>query len=541
VKRLFTLTIIAILSLVLFAACASDDEDGKTEEEKKQEEAAAKAEVNKEGLPIVDDEITLTMIAPGTGLAKWEDMPFLQEYSDETNVYFDYNTPPVNDFQTNLNLAFASGDIEDVIFGAGSDHLTPSMEVDYGAQGILMPLEDLIDEYAPNIKKMLKERPDIEKSITSVDGHIYSLPMVSEEYSGSWIKGPLWYNGEWLDALDVEELPKTTDEFYELLKRFRDEDPNGNGKADEIPLLDVEMDSSRPWLMAAFGMKEWGIEEVDGEVRYTPIQPEYKEYLAYMHKLFDEKLLDPETFSQSDEQKKAKGQNNRIGVFPDWFSFFTTDQTEEEAMDNPMYYPLVNDPDEEPVVPIKSGVTRGAFSLSSDNPNPEASIRWVDYFYSQEGWEEINMGPEGYGWEWDDEKEEKIILDPPEEFESSEEYRATLTPDYGITTPTLKKPKEHQELSDFDQFATDETDEKIEPFGEVPYPLVYFTSEEQKEINTIEVDLESYVEQMEAKFITGVKSLDEWDDYVKTIENMDIDRYVELHQVAYDRWDDSAK
>src|SRR5699024_1773332 len=294
-----------------------------------------KAEVNKEGLPIVDDEITLTMIAPGTGLAKWEDMPFLQEYSDETNVYFDYNTPPVNDFQTNLNLAFASGDIEDVIFGAGSDHLTPSMEVDYGAQGILMPLEDLIDEYAPNIKKMLKERPDIEKSITSVDGHIYSLPMVSEEYSGSWIKGPLWYNGEWLDALDVEELPKTTDELYDILIRFRDEDPNGNGKADEIPLLDVEMDSSRPWLMAAFGMKEWGIEEVDGEVRYTPIQPEYKEYLAYMHKLFDEKLLDPETFSQSDEQKKAKGQNNRIGVFPDWFSFFTTDQTEEEAMDNP--------------------------------------------------------------------------------------------------------------------------------------------------------------------------------------------------------------
>lgn len=539
-KRLFIFTIIAIFSLVLFVACSSNDENEKTEEEKKQEEAAAKAEVNKEGLPIVDDEITLTMIAPGTGLAEWKDMPFLQEYSDETNVHFNYNTPPVNDFQTNLNLAFASGDIEDIIFGAGSDHLTPSMEVDYGEQGILMPLEDLIDEYAPNIKSLLEERPDIEKSITSVDGHIYSLPMVSEEYSGSWIKGPMWYNGEWLDALDVEEFPKTTDDFYELLKRFRDEDPNGNGEADEIPLLDVEMDSSRPWLMAAFGMKEWGIEEIDGEIRYSPIQPEYKEYLAYMHKLFDEKLLDPETFSQSDEQKKAKGQDNRIGIFPDWFSFFTTDQTEKEAMDNPMFYPLVNDPDDEPVVPIKSGVTRGAFSLSSDNPNPEASIRWVDYFYSQEGWEEINMGPEGYGWEWDDEKEEKIELDPPEEFESTEEYRATLTPDYGISTPTLKTPKENQELSDFDQFATDETEEKIEPFGEVPYPLVYFTSEEQKEINTIEVDLESYVEQMEAKFITGVKSMDEWEDYVKTIENMNIDRYVELHQVAYDRWDEAA-
>nr|WP_156645398.1 extracellular solute-binding protein [Lentibacillus sp. JNUCC-1] len=529
------LTFIAVLSLGLFAACSSEDNDDKNND------AAADVEVNKEGYPIVDEEITLSMIAPGTGLAEWEDMPFLQEYSERTNVYFDYHTPPLNDFQTNLNLAFASGDIQDVIFGAGTSNLTPAMEVDYGAQGILLPLEDLIDEYAPNVKQMLEDRPDIEKSITSLDGHIYTLPMVSTEYSSSWIRGPLWYNGQWLDALGVEELPKTTDEFYELLKRFRDEDPNGNGEADEIPLLDVEMDSTRPWIMAAFGMKEWGIEEQDGDVRYTPVQPEYKEYLKYMNKLYEEKLLDPETFSQSDEQKKAKGQNNRLGVFPDWFSFFTTGETEEEAMNNPMFYPLTQDPDKEPVVPMNSGIQRGAFALSSDNPNPEAAMRWVDYFYSQDGWEELNMGPEGYIWEWDENKETKIELDPPEGYESREEYRATLTPDYGIVTPTLKTPKQYQELSEFDEYLTAETEEKIDAYGEVPFPLVYFSSDEQKEINTIEVDLKSYVRQMEAKFITGVKSFDEWDEYIKTIENMDVDKYVELHQKAYDRWAEAGE
>ncbi|WP_182200300.1 extracellular solute-binding protein [Paraliobacillus salinarum] len=532
-KRILLLFIV-FLSFGILVACSSDDEGGENDQ-------AADVEVNKEGYPIVDEKITLSMIAPGSGLAEWEDMPFLQEYSDRTNVYFNYNTPPVNDFQTNLNLAFASGDIEDVIFGAGSDNLTPAMEVDYGAQGILLPLEDLIDEYAPNFKKLLEERPDIEKSITAVDGHIYSLPMVSVEYSSSWKTGPLWYNGEWLDALNVEELPKTTDEFYDLLVRFRDEDPNGNGKADEIPLLDIQMDSSRPWLLAAFGIKEWGIEENDGKVRYAPIQPEYKEYLQYMNKLYEEKLLDPETFSQSSEQKKAKGQNNRIGVFPDWFSFFTTGDSQEEAMNDPMFHPITNDPGSEPVVPIKSGVTRGAFSLSSDNPNPEAAMRWVDYFYSQEGWEELNKGPEGYTWEWDEEKETKLPLDPPEGFESSEEYRATITPDYAITTPTLRAPKQYEEISDFDQFLTEETNNKIKPFGEVPYPLVYFTNDEQKEINTIEVDLKSYVEQMEAKFITGVKPMSDWDEYVETIEKMNVERYVELYQKAYDRWADSAE
>src|SRR5699024_2257460 len=278
------------------------------------------------------------------------------------------------------------------------------------------------------------------------------------------------------------------------------------------------------------------IEEVDGKVRYTPIQPEYKSYIEYMHKLFEEGLLDPETFSQSDEQKKAKGQNNRVGVFPDWFSFFTTGETEEEAINNPMFHPLTSEESSEAIIPRNPGITRGAFSLSSENPNPEASIRWLDYFYSQEGWEYINMGPEGYLWEWDENKEKKIELDPPEGFDSSEDYRATLTPDYGITTPTLRRTIENVEMTDFEEFIAAEAEGKIEPFAEVTYPLVYFTIDEQKELNTIQVDLESYVEQMEAKFITGVEPISNWDEYVETIEKMNVDRFVEIHQEAYDRW-----
>src|SRR5699024_11240938 len=82
----------------------------------------------------------------------------------------------------------------------------------------ILPLEDLIDEYAPNIKKLLEENPEIEKSITTTDGHIYALPQISEGHRSIW-QSPIWYNGNWLDELGVDELPETTDEFYELLKR----------------------------------------------------------------------------------------------------------------------------------------------------------------------------------------------------------------------------------------------------------------------------------------------------------------------------------
>ncbi|WP_235817441.1 MULTISPECIES: extracellular solute-binding protein [Gracilibacillus] len=530
---------IGLLLFVVLAACSDNSTDSVAENNEEGASSDSAEEVNTEGFPIVDEEITLSLIAPGTGMEDWENMETLQEYADMTNIQFNYDTPPMADFQTKLNLAFASGDIADIIFAAGSTDFTPGMEVDYGQQGVLVPLEGLIDEYAPNIKKLLDENPDIEKSITTVDGHIYSLPRISQgDFGAVWYRGPMWYNGRWLDELGVEELPKTIDEFYDLLVRFRDEDPNGNGEADEIPLIDVQMESTRPWLLGAFGLKEWGIDEVDGEVRYTPITENYQAYLEFMNKLYDENLLDHETFSQADEQKKAKGQENRIGVFPDYFSFFTTGETEEESMNNPMYYPLTSEWTSEPLLPESPGLNRGTFAITNNNEHPEASIRWVDYFYSPEGNKFLNMGPEGVMWE-EGENGEIVELEVPSQFESSEDWRGTITPDYGISTPTLAQPIEGKEVSEFTQFVQAETDEKYVPYSEVPFPLVYLTQEEQEELNAIEVDLQSYVEQMEAKFITGVEPISNWDAYVSTIENMNIERYIEIHQEAYDRWAES--
>ncbi|MFC0470526.1 extracellular solute-binding protein [Halalkalibacter kiskunsagensis] len=538
-KKRLMLMLSAILLFSILVACNSNDTgsevnegDSEQSNEPSSEEAGV---VNKEGYPIVDEEITLSLMAPGTGMAEWKDMPTLQQYSEMTNIQFDYITPPISDFQTRLNLVFASGDVADIIFAAGTGNLTPGMEVDYGQQGVLIPLEDLIAEYAPNFQALMDENPEIQRSITTIDGHIYSLPVINQHPTSAWPAGPLWYNGAWLDALGVEEVPKTTDELYDLLVRFKTEDPNGTGEDDTIPLIDVQMNSSRTWFLAAFGMKAWGIEDVDGTVRYAPMSENYKEYLTYMNKLYAEGLLDPETFSQSDEQKKAKGQENRLGLFPDWFSFFTTGQTEEEALNNPMFHPLTSPISPEIVLPGNPGISRGSFSITSNNEHPDASMRWVDYLYSKEGRDFFDQGPEGYLWE-EGEGGERIFLEVPSEYPSSEDYRGTLTPAYGIPVPMLVDLVDGAPRSEFDLFIEAETQAKVDPYAETPFPLVYLTDEEQDSVNTIEVDLRSYVEQMEARFITGVEPLSKWDDYVSTIERMNVEEYVQIHQDAYDRW-----
>lgn len=545
-----TKVIVSLLSCgILLTACGSND--GKNADSpSSKEEQTSDVKLGKVGeFPVVNEKLEMTMMGPGAGMAEWKDMAVFQSMADKTNIEFTFTTPPMADFATKLNLAFASGDLPDVLFGTDANNLTPEMEMQYGEQGILVPLEGLIKENMPNLHAILEENPEIRKSITTPDGHIYTLPFIPRGSTSIWPRWPLWYNGEWLKALNVKELPKTTDEFYELLVRFRDEDPNGNGKKDEIPFTDEKMDS-RLWLLGAFGLTDRSIEEIDGTVVYAPITENYKEFLIYMNKLYSEKLIDQEVYSQSNEQKKAKGQNNQLGVFPDWFSMFTSGKTEKEAVSDPMFFPLTSEINQNRITPASTRLSRGTFAVTSSNPSPEAALRWVDYFYSPEGSDFLNVGPEGALWEYaENDKGERVrILTEGVDIENTENSRSKVTPDYGIPVPKMSFPGYEDQFppiianandkvdTTFGDFIEAETNEKIEPFAKVTFPLLYLTTEESEKVRDIGTDLKAYVEQMEAKFITGLEPIENWDKYVQTIESMNVDTYVEVYQGAYDRW-----
>lgn len=536
---------IALFSTLLVACSTSNSSQGNGSNGV--QESSVKLNTESQ-FPIVaeGEELTLSIMAPGVGLAEWADMPTLQEYMKITGIETTYVTPPDADFGTKLNLAFAADDLSDIIYGAGADKLTSAMEIDYGSQGILVALEDYITpEIMPNFSKLVEEDPTILKSITTPDGHVYTLPMLSRGGTAIWPAGPLWYNGEWLDKLGVTELPTTTDELYDLLVRFRDEDPNGNGKKDEVPLTDVEMNSSRLWFMGAFGLKVKGIQEDDGVVSYTPISENYKAFLQYMNKLYSEGLLDKEVYSQSSDQKKAKGQNNQLGLFPDWFSFFTTGRGEDGALNDPMFQPLTSEYSPEAVIAGSPRLSRGAFAITKQNPSVEASLRWVDYFYSVEGARFLEQGPDGFLWESATTKdgEEVRVFTPEVDLNDTESFRGKITPAFGLTTPNIvvdqeliRKTADEEPDSTFRDWINNETKEKVEPIAEVSFPLLYLTKEENDKVATNATDLATYTEEMEAKFITGVTSFDEWDKYVQTIESMGVEEYVATYQTAYDRW-----
>ncbi|KAA0966983.1 extracellular solute-binding protein [Sporosarcina sp. ANT_H38] len=508
----------------MLAACGPNDK------EKVKISTEPDANFNAEGYPIVDEPVTISMFGTKVGQTDWKEMAFFKAMEEKTNIKFDFRTPNLDSLATQKNLMFASGDYSEILFAAD---LSNEEQIKNGGQGTLIPLEDLIEKYAPNIKKMFEEHPDVKKGITARDGHIYALPQVAK--GDNWYRGPLWYNNTFLEALEVTELPETTDELYELLKRMRDEDPNGNGKADEIPLTANGMDDIRQFFLGAFGVLDssTGAYAVDGEVKYSRMQPGYKAYLEYMKMLYDEKLFDSESFSQTSEQKKGKGVDNRIGLFADWFPFFTLG-TPVDGTENPMMKPITSDLVEVPTIPMSEGISPGAFAITDINKNPAASIRWVDYLYSEEGYTLFNKGPEGILWDFAN--EEKTIRkqnEKPTEFISAEDWRGSLTPDYGIATPKLAFDLEWAGESEFPDWVREETVEKIHSVGHVPLPQLFVTADEQKEINRIRTDLDPYVLQMEAKFISGAEPMENWDKYVETIKKMKVDRLVELYNDAY--------
>ena len=325
-------------------------------------------------------------------------MGFFKEMNEMTNIDFKFKTATSDQYKTQKQLAFGSQELPDVFFGG---QFTPAEEIDYGTQGMLIPLEDLIEEHAPNLKKIMEQFPDLKASITAPDGHIYTLPGLDNL---SHSMAPLaWMNGYWLDKVKAER-PNTTEELYELLKNFKENDANGNGVDDEIPLTASSIAELRYNILPAFGINQTnGITEVNGKVKYAFTQDEYKAYLQYLKRLYDEKLLDQQVFSHTWEQYVAKGAENKVGVFPTWPIVMVGFADVTEAAKYPLLPALTSDVSNDKVVTQFSEIKRGRAAITNKNKHPEATMRWLDYMYSPEGSILARLGVEGKNWEWVDE------------------------------------------------------------------------------------------------------------------------------------------
>lgn len=186
-------------------------------------------------LPIVTEQTTLSVMLPqNANINDLVDNDFTHFVEEQTNIKLDMQISPADGYDEKLNLALSTGTYPEVIlYGAAGSNLDI---VKYGmTEKIYIPMNDYIEKYSVNIKQIWEDIPTIKESMTAPDGNVYVIPRSEGAAGHGSISDKFWINTAWIQQLG-KSVPTTTEEFKDVLIAFRDEDPNGNGQKDEVPL-----------------------------------------------------------------------------------------------------------------------------------------------------------------------------------------------------------------------------------------------------------------------------------------------------------------
>jgi putative aldouronate transport system substrate-binding protein len=346
-------------------------------------------------------------------------------------------------------------------------------------------------------------------------------------------------NVTWLDKLGLK-MPTTADEYMRALIAFRDRDPNGNGKKDEIGIGMNTWSFSAPGLKYVFPWFGFMVDSRDvfldeNTVKYGPFMEEYVLALKYLNRLWNEGLLDPEVFTLNASQVIAKG-----SVQPEVYGSVISSGTfvvvgEANAKDYHIA-PLFKAPNgKEMWFNRVYASNSGAGVISAATKYPEALVRWCNMFYSPEYSKVVWMGFEGDAYTWNSDGTWNWKFKDAND--TTTRVRSELTIQPSGAGPSMCPP-EWFKLNDKVEMPVNQERAWLAEnyFGKlrVPMPNLYYDPADLRTINTISTDLKSYENQCFAKFVTGEMNIDrEYPAFVAQLKRMGADNMVALIQKTY--------
>lgn len=496
---------------------------------------------NATGYPVTRDPVTITIAAKhdiAKGQKKYSEMLLFKEIEAKTNVRVNWIEIPTSAWAEKKNLMFASGDLPDAFWGEGID------DTDILANlGNLVPMNDLIAKYGPNIKKIFAMRPETKRTVTAFDGNIYSMFRVRETYfpATRTVQG---INKKWLDKLGLP-VPKTTDELYNALRQFKTRDPNGNGKADEIPLTymyamgggSVRNPSD---FFPPFGVYDNTSNNVltyhlmtrNNEVVFTPSDPGYKAAMKWLNRLYAEDLLDKEVYAATSNTYYAKTRNkdDLVGVVVDWTinSAVGSDRDKDFVQLPPLAGP---NGDKGWTIVSGSQIARNMFLITKKNKYPEATMRWLDEFYEPATSLQSFCGPIGEMYR-KDANGIFVPLDPPADVNFESWKWGNTSADSGAYA--AMKDYEKYIKPTASQIARYAAEMVVQPYLQKdPYPNFLFSPQDLTVLRQIVPEINSYVQMMQARFVVEGNIDAQWDGYVNQLKRMRLGDAMAIYSRVY--------
>lgn len=548
IKRVLS---IAVLAWICTSSFASGNVEGNS---------SAELRINPPGeLPIVDGPVTLTGFIPSIGFIS--DMATnngIVRLENMTNVHVEWIESSKVDARNKLSILLSSGTYPDIIQGASSNALSAQDLIRYGTQGLFLPLNDLIEKNGYYIQAMFDALPSVREAITSSDGNIYGLPAVFTDDYHMTMRQKLWVNREWLDRLGLD-MPETTDEFYTVMKAFKDEDANGNGDPDdEIPMTGAKrhLEDLPMWIMNAF-VPAGGPDDsgdallnnyefiVNEEVSFSADKPEFREGLRFIRKMYNEGLIYVTALTQDREQMKSLvdgGETARIGAVASHHpgNFANLGDAENSRFKQYEVMPPIKGPKGQQNAPwfIDAIIEPGQFVITNACEYPDVALRLADYYYSRD-FGEHEKGVEGVHWRYVNPSENLVALNGGD---AKYQYLKTLTREDNAQinlgpgwTQDLKNEFARAEEYSYEEMLYNATT-LYDPYriSRFPYATAPIAADDIDEFNHLRRTIHSYVGESVDRFIINDLDIDtQWNEYLEQLNRIGLTRYLEILRTAY--------
>jgi len=320
----------------------------------------------------------------------FSNMWYFQQIEEQTGVHVDFTEVKDSEWNSSVSLAFAKGSLPDLI-------LRGSLDIEeYGvSRHRLLPLDEYMAKgFLPHYAALL-ENSGLKSQLTASDGHIYQVGFLISQ--GVNTNGHFFLNQTWLDRLGLP-VPKTLEELTETLRRFQDEDPNGNGLKDEIP-MEFTFDDNITGiynLFSFFGLplnEDYVYLDEEGRVAFAPEDPAFIRTAEWLHQMYLEGLLDVDFISQGSNIWAAKVNQGNAGLFSYW-RLQNTALSPDVAGQYRVMVP-VHAEDTAACLPRNMDIIEFGAAVTADCRDPEAAMRWLDAQLETENMLIAQNGPIG--------------------------------------------------------------------------------------------------------------------------------------------------
>jgi len=553
-RKLISLTLAAIVLVILFAACGNGNGadtsvadtpavvDDAAPADQTDDNGQADAGVNDaEGVKT----LRIAHSQDPRGLPPSE-MMFTRAYMDRLGFEIDWISIPNEGATERRNLMLASRDLPCVFLGLiGRDEIMRHMDED-----MFVPVCDLIDNYMPLLTAVLEQRPHYRRQMTAPDGQIWGFPYIEEMHGLILNQGTWAINQVWMDNVG-HTMPTNLDEFVALLRAFRDDDPTGTG-VDVIPLTFAGRDGSKGlgrWangndfgqFMGLWGQADRGdslyLDEND-QIFFTAADPAFKEMYSFFHGLFAEGLIDPEIFNLGGGELSARLREGVVGVVN---NFSLVDRIPDYRLQEFAVMPYLRS--ELGVMGTRENLSEmhrpTTFVITTACCSPVNAAIFADGFYDPQTSVEANWGPLDYVYTID-ERGVMVWCYLKDGLDTFDDMRARHT--LGGRQPLAILDHFYDTVVEYPQNAQIILDKMIdmgffEYHFDSPYiPPLWFTVEEANRIAVLHVQIyENTVDPFRRSWIVDGGVEEQWEEYLAQLEANGLSEFLSIVQTAFDR------